>query len=540
MERRINVKIIAVVLAVCMVFTAAAGNTWAVFGASADQTFEPAANGTRHQQAETPALIITGQGASGADGFTGNYKILTENQMKGINSEETAKAFFPSAKDSLYLDNIKYSCQTKEAKGGWGTMIISGLNLKSVAQAMGIDTSKAVNVFSRGTDGYSGTLVDAFSTERYAFPNENAEAGDAVDPAIAFNSNIAQSELPRLVFGQMTSGDFNMLGWAKWLKCIWIGSKENVLTLNLGSESKSFTLADIIGTKSGSYTSTYQYTDDGKQVTVQATGIPLDKLISDAGFSGASAVKINTGESISAAEMSRYFLAYDAEADGQKVQSSSQLILYGPGTEKEQAVNESVQSPTVEVTAPAAVTGLKAVKNSYSSIKLTWKKASGAEGYNIYRYDSSIKKYELLDAVEGATKLTYTDRGLNTGAKYTYKVKAYKTVGTLDLESAFSAAASAVPALDKTAVKLSKSGKNAIKAKWSKVSGASGYQLILGTNKTITKGKKTYTIKKGSTVTKQITKLKTGKKYYVKVRPYRNVGSKKVYGTYSAVKSIKR
>ena len=53
------------------------------------------------------------------------------------------------------------------------------------------------------------------------------------------------------------------------------------------------------------------------------------------------------------------------------------------------------------------------------------------------------------------------------------------------------------------------------------------------------KKSKTVTVKKGSTVKATIKKLSKGKKYYFKVRAYKTVNGKKIYGAYSSVKSVK-
>ncbi|MCB6993073.1 hypothetical protein LI177_06190 [bacterium 210820-DFI.6.37] len=47
------------------------------------------------------------------------------------------------------------------------------------------------------------------------------------------------------------------------------------------------------------------------------------------------------------------------------------------------------------------------------------------------------------------------------------------------------------------------------------------------------------TIKSGKTVKYTTGKLKKGKRYYFKVRAYRSVKGKKVYGAYSSVVSYK-
>ena len=46
-------------------------------------------------------------------------------------------------------------------------------------------------------------------------------------------------------------------------------------------------------------------------------------------------------------------------------------------------------------------------------------------------------------------------------------------------------------------------------------------------------------MKKNKTVKTTVKKLKKNKKYYVKLRGYKTVNDKKVYGTFSTVKSIK-
>lgn len=87
-----------------------------------------------------------------------------------------------------------------------------------------------------------------------------------------------------------------------------------------------------------------------------------------------------------------------------------------------------------------------------------------------------------------------------------------------------------------TSVKNSKA-KTAV-IKWNKVSNAKGYEVSMSTSKS--KGYKVIkTINNKNTVTLTKTGLKKGKTYYFKVRSFVKVGSKKVYSSYSAVKSVK-
>ena len=88
-------------------------------------------------------------------------------------------------------------------------------------------------------------------------------------------------------------------------------------------------------------------------------------------------------------------------------------------------------------------------------------------------------------------------------------------------------------------IKKVKGAKKAILVTWKKVSGVSGYEIQLATDKKFKKNKKTVTIKKQKTTKTTVKKLKAKKKYYVRVRTYKIVNGKKVYSSWSKVKSVK-
>lgn len=93
-----------------------------------------------------------------------------------------------------------------------------------------------------------------------------------------------------------------------------------------------------------------------------------------------------------------------------------------------------------------------------------------------------------------------------------------------------------VVAPKKTVVKKVKAlGKKKIKITVKKSSEqVSGYEVILSTKKNFKNAKKITTKKNVVTVKK----LKAGKKYFVKVRAFKKVGNKKIYGNYSTVKKV--
>lgn len=67
-------------------------------------------------------------------------------------------------------------------------------------------------------------------------------------------------------------------------------------------------------------------------------------------------------------------------------------------------------------------------KKTYNSIKITWKKVSGASGYRVYRSSSLNGKYKRIITIKNSSAKTYTNTKLSSGKTYYYKVKAYRKV----------------------------------------------------------------------------------------------------------------
>lgn len=156
-------------------------------------------------------------------------------------------------------------------------------------------------------------------------------------------------------------------------------------------------------------------------------------------------------------------------------------------------------------------------------------------GYKVYRSGSSDSGYKCVGTITDGKTTSYKDTKLTTGKTYYYQVRAY--LG--EQEGSASKAVSAKPVPAKVRLALVKnSASKTVTVKWKKVSGASGYEIYSATKKK-GKYKKTATVKKGSTVSYKHKKLKKKKTYYYKVRAYRTANGKKVYGSYSNIKSVK-
>ena len=184
-----------------------------------------------------------------------------------------------------------------------------------------------------------------------------------------------------------------------------------------------------------------------------------------------------------------------------------------------------------------AKTTVKVSSASYNSNKVTWNKVSGASGYEVYRSNSKSGKYSKVKTITSGSTLNYTNTGLTTGTTYYYKVRAYRTVNGKKVYSSYSSIVSAKPTLKTPSVKLT-SGSRKATVKWGKVAGASGYEVYRATSKS-GKYSKVKTVGSGSTTSYTNSSLTKNKTYYYKVRAYRTVKGKKVYSSYSTVKSVK-
>lgn len=195
-----------------------------------------------------------------------------------------------------------------------------------------------------------------------------------------------------------------------------------------------------------------------------------------------------------------------------------------------------IQEKTFTAVVPSALeTGLSAKAVSYNSVRLSWTKKDAAAGVQIYRASGKNGAYRLIKTISGNSQTTYTDKGLPTGRTAYYKVRLYRSADTY---GEFSPVRSARPVLGRAGIRSLKAGKRKATLRWRKVAGAGGYQIRYARNKKMTRARRTITLKKGSKLRRTIRKLKK-KRYYFKVRAFRNVSGKRVYGSYSTVRSVR-
>lgn len=180
---------------------------------------------------------------------------------------------------------------------------------------------------------------------------------------------------------------------------------------------------------------------------------------------------------------------------------------------------------------PAVPWGLQAVGGK-GHISISWKTPAGSSGYEVWRSPSGAGgSYVKVGSVDKGTAGTHVDAGVNAGAKYYYKLRAYRLIDGAAVYSGYTSAvsgsAAALPA--PTGVKGNGSGYNWAKLKWNPVPGVNAYEVYRSDSYGAY-------VKVGSTTTPDYTDtgLITGNTYGYKVRSVVKVNGTSVLSWYSA------
>lgn len=186
-----------------------------------------------------------------------------------------------------------------------------------------------------------------------------------------------------------------------------------------------------------------------------------------------------------------------------------------------------IKSERTHVAQPK-ITSVKS--KTYSSINVTWDKVPYADGYRIYRSTSENTGFLSIGTTKG---VSFTDTGRLTGTTYYYRVRAYRYSGKTGYYGYPSVSAGGKAALGRVTI----TSKPAISSKanltWGKVTGAHGYE-IYRSEAEAGKYVRVKTITSGSTL-KWTNAGLANKTYYYKIRAYRTVNGKNVYGSFSSV-----
>lgn len=179
---------------------------------------------------------------------------------------------------------------------------------------------------------------------------------------------------------------------------------------------------------------------------------------------------------------------------------------------------------------------------STSSVKLTWNKVPGADGYTIYRYDSSTKENIAVKNPASATtsytvKTTdgiYGGTALKPGTGYTFRIAAFRKIDGEKIYGDMVTLRTLTKPKKIIWTSLKRSGAKATLS-WKENTTGKGYVIYLSTSET--SGFKPYkTITSNQTTSLTVTGLKSGQPYYFKIASYKKLEGNTVYGDYSNTK----
>ncbi len=185
---------------------------------------------------------------------------------------------------------------------------------------------------------------------------------------------------------------------------------------------------------------------------------------------------------------------------------------------------------------PAQITTCTVKSQNYQTVKVSWNKVAGAQGYYVYRSTSLKGTYKKVGTIKKGSTTSYKNTKLTSGETYYYKVSAYRSAKGKKYCGSKSVAVAGKAQPNKVTVTKASHSSGKVALSWKTVSGASGYEIYRSTSKS-----SGYTKVKTATKSTKSWKnsgLGRGKTYYYKIRAYRTVKGKKVYGSFSSVKSV--
>ncbi len=229
-------------------------------------------------------------------------------------------------------------------------------------------------------------------------------------------------------------------------------------------------------------------------------------------------------------------IAKPTESPGAETETPTKIPTESPGTETPTPTEMPTESPGGETSTPTApptaavsrTVGRAVIRNvssvSYDRLKITWEPVKNATGYIVYRSTSASGRYQAVKTINRKQVLSFTDSGLLSGKDQYYKVRAVCQSKRTSVKGALSAPKKGRPV--PASPILSTVGKKTVILKWKKVKGATGYQIF----RADTRRGKYRSIGR----TKDLFLRSDGNACYYKVRAYRIVKGRKVYGRCSA------
>lgn len=165
-------------------------------------------------------------------------------------------------------------------------------------------------------------------------------------------------------------------------------------------------------------------------------------------------------------------------------------------------------------------------ENTSSSVKISWNKVKGADGYHLYAQNEKSGKFEKIGDINDGEICSYDFKNIDSGKIYKIKVTAFKIFNKKEYESEDAEIITAYSMPDVLELSAFSSYEGVLDAKWDEQKNASGYELEYSKNEDFSDSKK-------ETIAEnvfQAEQLKPKDVYYVRVRAYIEVNKKKIFG----------
>ena len=195
--------------------------------------------------------------------------------------------------------------------------------------------------------------------------------------------------------------------------------------------------------------------------------------------------------------------------------------------------NKGAGTATVTLTGKGDYTGTRKVTFTIKPAKLS-KCTFSALKDAVY---SGAAKKPAVTVKFGATKLK---KGTDYTVAYKNNIEVGTATVTLTGKGNFTGTKKLTFAINPKNVSISKlaAGTKQLSVQWTAREDVTGYEIEYGLNSKLKDGT-TVKVKKAATAKKVIKGLKSGKKYYVRIRAYRKVGRKTYWSAWSKTKSTK-
>lgn len=258
-----------------------------------------------------------------------------------------------------------------------------------------------------------------------------------------------------------------------------ISGKENIFQNAVGVPLTIGTLNLPDGDAYSAEVGLVAYDDgSGTEVTEDLSGTSQELIEADEEADPADTVSVLEYVENAGLDVMKIQMKADKQVNVGKTAGQQQTEAPSSGT----VVQQTEAAPTVTsfskqakpVLTVTAVTGTK-------KLKFSWEQISGADGYDIAKYNSKRKIYEKIATVS-AKKTTYTAK-FEFGKTYKFKIRAYKKTkkGKYKYSSFSDAVKVKTSAFDKkkrTTLKVKgKADNSRVRLKWSQLRGADGYKL---------------------------------------------------------------